>query len=283
MTRQKILVAALVPALAVMTLSACNRAPADANAQGAVNTTPAAVQQSGTMPAQTTPAETAPAETPQVAVEPAMTAAPAAPAVEYADVTRVKPVTVKETIYGTVTGSNEITSQSTQSHQVCADVVVQDRLPERDGNVGGTVAGAVIGGVIGNQVGKGNGRKAATLAGAVAGGFAGHAIDKRSDNGKVVSRTEQQCHDEDQAVSNVIGYDVNYRKSNGSTGSMRMDNAPARGSRIALGSTQKTVGYDVTYKYAGRQSTVRMNSKPGDQLTVVDGKVVTQSAPVNRG
>ncbi|KFN42882.1 glycine zipper 2TM domain-containing protein [Arenimonas oryziterrae] len=270
MTRHKLLVAAIVPALVVMSLSACNRAPAE----GAVATAPEAIQQSASNPG----VETAqPGE--QMAVEPA---APAGPVVEYADVDRVKPVTVKESIFGTVTSVDELTRDSTKPREVCEDVVIQERAPERDGNVGGTVAGAVIGGALGNQVGKGDGRKAATVAGAIAGGVIGRNIDRRSENGKIVSRTEQQCHTEEETVSTVTGYQVRYRKSNGSTGSQRMEDRPSIGSRINLGSTSKTVGYDVTYTYAGKQSTVRMDSKPGDQLQVIDGQVVTGTAPVSQ-
>ncbi|WP_152983941.1 glycine zipper 2TM domain-containing protein, partial [Stenotrophomonas panacihumi] len=89
---------------------------------------------------------------------------------EYADVVKVDPVTQKEKVYATVIGSEAVreTTSTSTPHEVCKDVVVQERLPERDGNVGGTVVGAVIGGVLGNQVGGGNGRKVATAAGAVA-------------------------------------------------------------------------------------------------------------------
>jgi len=267
MNRQKLLVAAIVPALAVLSLSACNRAqPTDA--QGGLVTAPAAVEQTGSTPA----------------VEPApVDAAPAGPVVAYADVTNVKPVTVKEPLYGTVTKSEELTKTTSVPKEVCEDVLVEERLPEKDGNVGGTVAGAAVGGVLGNQVGKGDGRKAATLAGAVIGGLVGNKIDKSKENGKIVTRSERQCHTEDQAVKDVVGYTVTYKKPGGGYGTKKMDDRPAVGSRIALGSTQKTVGYDVTYTFDGHQDTVRMDSKPGDQLTVVDGKVVTNSAPVNNG
>ena len=85
------------------------------------------------------------------------------------------------------------TSSTQTPHEVCQDVVVQERLPERDGNVGGTVAGAVIGGLLGNQVGGGNGKKLATVAGAVAGGAAGRQIqgNQQSKNGDRV--VERRC------------------------------------------------------------------------------------------
>ncbi|MCF5953258.1 glycine zipper 2TM domain-containing protein, partial [Xanthomonas perforans] len=161
----------------------------------------------------------------------------------------------------------------------CRDVVVQERLPERDGNVGGTVAGAVIGGLIGNQVGGGNGRKLATAAGAVGGGFIGNRIDRNHVGGRVVDRTERQCHTENanSQSSRVVGYDVTYRNADGTTGTMRMDSKP--GERISLGDADNVVAYDVTYRYDGFEKTVRMNDKPtSDRLPVVDGQLVTQMA-----
>ena len=99
---------------------------------------------------------------------------------EYADVVNVKELTEKKPLYATVIGTEPVKETSTTStpREVCEDVVVQERAPERDGNVGGTVAGAVIGGLIGNQVGGGSGKKAATAAGAIAGGVIGNRVDK---------------------------------------------------------------------------------------------------------
>lgn len=205
---------------------------------------------------------------------------------EYADVLKVEPVTRSEQAYASVIGSEPVreTSTTTVPREVCEDVVVQERLPERDGNVGGTVAGAVIGGLLGNQVGKGNGRKAATAAGAVAGGVIGNQVDKRHVGGKVVERTERQCHTENATSesSRVTGYNVTYRRDDGSTGTMRMDSKP--GTRVALGNATRTVGYDVTYRYDGQEKTLRMDEKPAsDRLPVIDGQVVTQTAAVDEG
>src|SRR5690606_6923076 len=86
--------------------------------------------------------------------EPAAGAEAGAGALDYADVIGVAPVTEKAELFATVIGSEPVreTTTSSSPRQVCEDVVVQERLPERDGNVGGTVAGAVIGGLVGNQV-----------------------------------------------------------------------------------------------------------------------------------
>ena len=270
MNRRKLMLVAFIPAIAMLGLSACNRAAEQPDAQGFVSSSPASAEQSATLPA-----EQAPTPLPEENVP-----APA-PMVAYADVTRVKPVTVEQRILGKVTAADPLVQTSSVPREVCQDVVVQERLPERDGNTGGTVLGAVVGGVLGNQVGGGSGKTLATVAGAVAGGYAGHEIDKRSENGKVVSRTEQQCHTENQTTSTVTGYQVTYRKPGGGTGSMVMEREPAVGSSVDLGSTRKTVGYDVTYLFEGKQSTVRMDRKPGDQLPVIDGRVVLDSRPVS--
>ena len=206
----------------------------------------------------------------------------AAPVLQYAQIVKVDPVTQRERLYATVIGTEPVreTTHTTVPKEVCEDVVVQERLPEKDGNVGGTVAGAVIGGLLGNQVGGGSGKKAATAAGAIAGGVIGNKVDKDKERGQVVTRTERQCHMEDTVSesSKVTGYNVTYRNPDGSTDSMRTENKP--GSRIALGEDDKTVGYDVSYRLDGQVHTVRMDQQPGQRLPVIDGQVVTQVASV---
>ncbi|HZH43114.1 MAG TPA: glycine zipper 2TM domain-containing protein [Lysobacter sp.] len=202
------------------------------------------------------------------------------PRVDYADVVDVRPIRETRPLYASVIDSEPIRETSTTStpREVCEDVVVQDRLPERDGNVGGTVAGAIIGGLVGNQIGDGNGRKAATAAGAVAGGYIGNRVDRRHVGGRVVARTERQCRTitDTSSATRVVGYNVTYRNDDGTTGTMRMDSKP--GNRISLGKREDVVGYDVTYRYQGLQQTVRMDEHPGARLPVVDGEVVLQTA-----
>jgi len=166
--------------------------------------------------------------------------------------------------------------------EVCVDVVVADRMPERDGSGGGTVAGAVIGGLVGNQIGGGNGRKLATVGGAVAGGMIGNRVDRNHVGGQVVNRTERRCHttSSTSSSSRTVAWNVTYRNPDGTTGTMRTDRKP--GDRIALGSEDIPVAYDVTYRYDGREATVRLPDRPtGDRLPVVDGQVVTQVAAVS--
>src|SRR3546814_1770141 len=86
------------------------------------------------------------------------------------------------------------------------------------------------------------GKKVATAAGAVAGGYVGNRVDRKHVGGQVVNRTERQCHTvtDTSESSHVVGYDVTSRTADGSTDTMRMGSKP--GSRIPLGTQDKTVG-----------------------------------------
>jgi uncharacterized protein YcfJ len=207
-----------------------------------------------------------------------------APRVAYADVVDVDPVRKSSPRYASVIDVDPVRETSTTNtpRQVCNDVVVQDRLPERDGNVGGTVAGALIGGLVGHQVGGGNGRKLATVAGAVGGGFVGNRVDRNHVGGRVVERVDHQCRtvtDTSQS-SRTVAYTVTFRNPDGTTGTQRMTSRP--GSRIRVGTDNAIVGYDVTYRYEGTEHTVRMGERPAARLPVVDGRVVTGTAVAAR-
>ena len=206
-------------------------------------------------------------------------------ALEYAEVVDVDPVTEKQTLYATVIGSEPVRETVTSStpRQVCNDVVVQERMPERDGLAGGTIAGAVIGGLVGNQVGGGDGRKLATVAGAVAGGYAGRKVDQRHVGGQVVNSTRTECHtvSDSSQSSRVVAWNVTYRNPDGTTGNMRTGSKP--GERIELGQADQVVAYDVTYEYDGKTGTIRLDEEPGDKLPVLNGEVVTQTAAVEAG
>ena len=225
-------------------------------------------------------ATAAPAETTGAAGDVAADNAIEGSKLEYADVVNVKELTEKKPLYATVIGTEPVkeTSSTSTPREVCEDVVVQERAPERDGNVGGTVAGAIIGGLVGNQIGSGNGRKAATVAGAAAGGYIGNRVDKNHVGGKVVNKTERQCHtvSDTSTSSKTVAYNVTYRNPDGTTGTMRTGTKP--GSQIRLGSTDEVTGYDVTYRYNGAEQTIRMDEKPGSKLPVINGEVVTQTA-----
>lgn len=129
-------------------------------------------------------------------------------------------------------------AQEKVAREVCRDEQVVRKAPVRDEKqVAGTVTGAIVGGLLGNQVGDGQGQTIATVAGAAAGGYAGNRIQKRIQDGNTVTATEQRC-------------------------------------RTVYDRRDKQVGYDVTYVYDGRTSTVRMDRHPGTKLPVRDGQVL---------
>ena len=199
---------------------------------------------------------------------------------DYAPVLAVQPVTQSQPVYARVLSVDPIreTSTTTAPRQVCEDRVVQERLPERDGNVGGTVAGAVIGGLVGNRLGREvhdsrDRRNLATVGGAVAGGFIGRRIDRNHVGGQVAQRTVRECRTVNDTASSwrTVGYDVTYRNADGTTGTLRSDSRP--GERMRIGTEERTIGYDVTYRYAGQQASVRMDQHPGDRLPVMNGQI----------
>lgn len=201
-------------------------------------------------------------------------------ATDYAAITDVRKVTGKNTQYATVldvTPVNDKIAQTTP-RQDCRDVVVTEKAPTRDPhNIAGSAIGAVVGGLVGHQVGGGKGRDLATVAGAVGGGIAGNRIENRRHENATVQRTDRQCTtvNDTSYTNKLIGYDVTYRNPDGSVGKQRMSSRP--GSRIAVGTGTQTVGYDVTYRYEGKDKVVRLDQKPSvDRFPVVDGRVVTR-------
>ena len=132
-----------------------------------------------------------------------------------------------------------VTETVKNPHQVCKDVVVTHQVAPKDNNkILGTVGGAAAGAALGNQIGGGSGKVIATAAGTIAGAMAGREIQDNVQKGDVVTSTEKQCHTE-------------YTTS------------------------EKVVGYDVTYEVAGAPTTVRMKSKhAGKTFPIQDGKVV---------
>lgn len=121
--------------------------------------------------------------------------------------------------------------------EVCETIEVTRQKPVKDEHqIIGTVAGAVLGGVLGNQVGGGNGKKLATLAGAAAGGYAGNKVQERTQAGNTYVTTEERCN-------------------------------------TVTDTTEKLLGYDVTYKIGDETGQVRMDKDPGKQIPLVDGQL----------
>lgn len=83
---------------------------------------------------------------------------------------------------------------------------------ERERSYGGAIVGGLVGGVLGNQVGKGTGKTVATAVGAATGAIVGDNIDN---DGHAASasrpRYEERCRSVDRWDRRLTGYDVTYR------------------------------------------------------------------------
>lgn len=108
--------------------------------------------------------------------------------------------------------------------------VCQDQVVTRPARTSGAGAlvGGLAGGAIGNTIGDGSGRAIATAIGLVGGAVIGDRIEGR---GRPVRETVTHCHTQTVYES-------------------------------------RTVAYDVTYKYAGRRYTTRMDRDPGRYVPV---------------
>lgn len=137
-----------------------------------------------------------------------------------------------------VVSVKEIVETVLTPHEKCEDIEVKRQAQVKDENrIAGSVVGGLAGGLLGNTVGGGNGKTLATVAGAAAGGYAGNRVQKNLQEKDVVTTTERRC-------------------------------------KTVNDKSQKVVGYNVAYRLAGKDGTVRTSFKPGPTLPVKDGQVV---------
>ena len=195
----------------------------------------------------------------------------------YAEVVSSTPVTEKEPVYGDVLAVQPVKQLVQGTEQVCNNVTVEKRRPEKFGNKDGAVAGAVIGGLIGNQVGGGKGKTAATVAGAVGGAYAGREIDRRHTGGEKYTETERVCSNQPTSHQQTVGYDVQYRTEDGQVLTRREASKP--GERLLLGEKDVIVGYDVAWKYKEQSGVIRMDQPPGERLPMQDGAILVAATP----
>jgi uncharacterized protein YcfJ len=95
----------------------------------------------------------------------------------------------------------------------------------------------VAGGLLGSAIGGGRGKTVATVAGAAAGAYAGNQVQKNMQEKDVVTTTETRC-------------------------------------KTVNDTSQKLIGYDVTYRLDGQEKVVRTSFNPGSKIPVKDGKLV---------
>lgn len=140
--------------------------------------------------------------------------------------------------FAEVVGVKEITETIETPREECEDVKVRQQAAVKDPNrITGTVIGGVAGGVLGNQIGSGTGRTLATVGGAAGGAYVGNQVQKSMQKSDVVTTTKRNC-------------------------------------KTVYDRTQKVVGYDVTYRFEGKEKVIRTTFMPGATLPVKDGQVV---------
>jgi uncharacterized protein YcfJ len=233
------LVAAMLVTLGVGAIAGCSDSDA-ARAQlasaGPVERGPALV--ASAPPAAAAPVTSTSSTAPATAEEPAV-AAPASPPRRTTPVVRREPVSRAVPQYAKVVSVVDAVQTVSEPREVCRDEQVVKQAPVRDEHqVAGTVAGAVAGAVLGNQIGDGKGRKIARVVGVLGGAYAGNKIQERMQASDTVTSTERRCE-------------------------------------TVTETREQPAGYDVTYTYAGRTETVRMQQRPGATLPVRNGEVIT--------
>lgn len=120
-----------------------------------------------------------------------------------------------------------------------------------------TVLGAIAGGVLGHQVGGGRGRDAATVGGALAGGLIGNQVDRDQGN---VGAPSESVEVERRPVTREV-----------------------ERCRTVQEVREVAVGYDVRYRYAGREFVTRLPYDPGRRIRLaVDVRVAEDGAPAPR-
>lgn len=129
---------------------------------------------------------------------------------------------------------------------------------EREGTGAGAVLGAIIGGVIGHQFGNSSGgRDRGTAAGAILGGVIGNQIEKDSGNDYRTS-------------------DSPYRRSRYDVERVPVTRDVQR-CNVVNDYREEIRGYDVRYRYNGRDYTTRLSYDPGPTIPVQ-----VEVRPVNR-
>lgn len=138
-----------------------------------------------------------------------------------------------------VISSTPIYQQVNEPQRACWTETVGGESQSGGHSYGGAILGGLVGGLLGNTVGQGNGRTAAAAVGAVTGAMVGDNISNR-DNTGYQPRQVERCQ-----VQN------NYR--------------------------QVVSGYDVVYRYRGRDFTATLPYDPGNTLNLNVSATVAQN------
>lgn len=156
-------------------------------------------------------------------------------------------MTPPEPQYAEVLAVVPVTEKVEVPGRECHDVKVTHTRPVRDEQrIAGSAIGGVLGGVLGHQVGNGRGRDVATVAGALAGGYAGNQVQKNMQHNDTYTTSSKRC-------------------------------------RNVSKTEEKAAGYDVRYRFDGKESVVRTDYIPINRIPVKDGKLVLANSEQGTG
>lgn len=152
---------------------------------------------------------------------------------------------VTKPAFADVVAVKEVVDTVSTPKERCEDVQVKHQAPIKDEHrIAGSVVGGIAGGLLGSNIGGGKRKTLATVAGASAGAYAGNQVQKNLQEKDTYTTTERRC-------------------------------------TTATEKSKKFFGYDVTYRYDGKDGVVRMSDKPGATLPMKNGQVI--STPATQG
>jgi uncharacterized protein YcfJ len=139
---------------------------------------------------------------------------------------------VSQQDYAEVVQVTPLVEQVKTPRQECHDAQVTRQKPIKDPNrLIGTAVGAIAGGVLGNELGGDGSNTGAKIAGAAVGGLAGNKVQQSMQQGATYTATESVCSTVNDVSERTVGYNVSYRIGD-AIEQTRMDHDP--GSRIPL-------------------------------------------------
>ena len=148
-----------------------------------------------------------------------------------------------------VISSTPILERVSEPRQECWNEIVSSTgtvtqsAPVEEHSIGGALLGGLIGGVVGSQIGQGNGSTAATGVGAIAGAIIGDRVANQNASQQMQTTQEVPQTREERHCRQVEYYRDVIR------------------------------GYNVTYRYNGRNAIARLPYQPGDTVQVSVGVV----------
>jgi uncharacterized protein YcfJ len=136
-----------------------------------------------------------------------------------------------------VISSTPIIERVTEQRQECTPVAAAP-APARERGLLGPIVGGVAGAVVGSQVGRGSGRTAATAAGAIAGTVIGDRVGNADVDRAAGAQPAQHCRLVESTHDMVRGYNVVYRY-NGRDIATTLPYNPGSTVRVAIGVAQE--------------------------------------------